>query len=123
MVPRIEQVHPVLAVRDVQAAVEFYKRIGFMQVFSDDPDHPKYAGVRRDSVELHLQWHDAAEWKPGEDRPNYRFVVPDIDGLFQEFIANQVINPTTKLRDTPWGTREFHIRDLDSNGLQFYRDL
>jgi uncharacterized glyoxalase superfamily protein PhnB len=116
-------VHPVLAVRDVQAAVEFYKRIGFIQVFCDDPDHPKYAGVRRDSVELHLQWHDSAEWKPGDDRPNYRFVVPDVDGLFHEFITNQAINANTKLRDTPWGTREFHIRDLDSNGLQFYRDL
>jgi hypothetical protein len=25
--------------------------------------------------------------------------------------------------DTDWGTREFGFRDLDGNGLTFYRDL
>ena len=25
--------------------------------------------------------------------------------------------------DTPWGTREFHLRDPDLNGLQYYRTL
>ena len=28
-----------------------------------------------------------------------------------------------QIRDTKWGTREFAIRDLDGNGLIFYRDL
>jgi catechol 2,3-dioxygenase-like lactoylglutathione lyase family enzyme len=123
MSPRLEQVHPVLMSRDVRAAVRFYERLGFIQTFCDVPDDPKYAGVRRDGVELHLQWHDPLEWEPGKDRPNYRFVVRDVDGLFEEFMTKQVIDAGTKLRDTPWGTREFHVRDLDMNGLQFYRDL
>jgi hypothetical protein len=25
--------------------------------------------------------------------------------------------------DAPWGTREFHLRDLGQNSLQFYRPL
>ena len=29
----------------------------------------------------------------------------------------------TGVSDTAWGTREFHVRDADGNGLQFYRDL
>jgi hypothetical protein len=29
----------------------------------------------------------------------------------------------TEVRDTSWGTREFHVRDPDRNGLQFYRSL
>jgi hypothetical protein len=29
----------------------------------------------------------------------------------------------TAVADTGWGTREFHVRDADGNGLQFYRDL
>ena len=27
---------------------------------------------------------DRAEWESGKDRPNYRFVVQDVDGLFEE---------------------------------------
>jgi uncharacterized glyoxalase superfamily protein PhnB len=29
----------------------------------------------------------------------------------------------TEVWDTSWGTREFHVRDPDGNGLQFYADL
>jgi len=29
----------------------------------------------------------------------------------------------TDVTDTNWGTREFHVRDPDGNGLQFYADL
>ncbi len=28
-----------------------------------------------------------------------------------------------EVTDTSWGTREFHLRDPDGNGLQFYADL
>lgn len=122
MASRLEQVQPVLATRDVRAAIQFYERLGFTMTFCDTPNDPKYAGVRRDGVELHLQWHDASQWIPGQDRPNYRFVVQDVDGLYNEWMAKQAIDANTKLRDTPWGTREFHVRDLDLNGLQFYYD-
>ena len=27
------------------------------------------------------------------------------------------------IRDTPWGTREFALYDMDRNSLTFYRDL
>jgi catechol 2,3-dioxygenase-like lactoylglutathione lyase family enzyme len=79
---RLEQVHPVLASRDVEASIAFFARMGFAATFRDDPANPRYAAVRRDGVELHLQWHDAAEWDAAGDRPTYRFVVQDVDGLF-----------------------------------------
>jgi len=78
--------------------------------------------VRRDGVELHLQWHDASEWNYAGDRPTYRFLVEDVDRLSTEF--EKVPNlDRTPVRDTAWRTREFHVRDPDRNGLQFYRDL
>lgn len=120
---RLEQVHPVLASRDVEASIAFYARMGFAATFRDNPVNPRYAGIRRDAVELHLQWHDAAEWDSGGDRPTYRFVVQDVDGLFAEFRAGGALSPGSAVRDTPWGTREFHVHDPDRNGLQFYRDL
>lgn len=123
MKPRIDAVHPVLMSKDVGAAIQFYERIGFAPAFTDSTDAPKYAGVRRDGVELHLQWHDPVEWEDGHDRPSYRFLVQDVDGLHAEFTANTLGTEMSSVRDTPWGTREFHLRDLDGNVLQFYRDL
>ncbi len=123
MAPRLESVQPVLMSRDVAASIRFYERLDFGLAFVDSPDDPKYAGVCRDAVELHLQWHDAKEWECPNDRPTYRFVVEDVDGLFQQFRDAGALQDYTVVNDTPWGTREFHVRDPDANGLQFYRDL
>ena len=120
MTAKLEAVHPVLMVRDVAASLQFYQLLGFVPAFRDSPDDPKYAGARRDDVELHFQWHDVADFASG-DRPTYRFVVPAVDELLEEFSAKNPSLDRTEVRDTPWGTREFHIRDPDGNGLQFYR--
>ncbi|MGB0513530.1 MAG: hypothetical protein ACPGJE_01665 [Wenzhouxiangellaceae bacterium] len=69
-----------------------------------------------------MQWHDRAEWVDGIDRPTYRFLVEDPVRLRKEFLDNGVVG-MTDARPTEWGTEEFHIRDPDGNGLQFYRDL
>jgi catechol 2,3-dioxygenase-like lactoylglutathione lyase family enzyme len=122
MTPRLEAVHPVLMVQDVPASLRFYRTLGFDLAFADSETDPKYAGVRRDAVELHLQWHDAKDLSPG-DRPTYRFFVRDVDDLLAEFASRTAGLDSTAVWDTPWGTREFHVRDPDRNGLQFYRDL
>jgi catechol 2,3-dioxygenase-like lactoylglutathione lyase family enzyme len=119
---KLEAVHPVLMVRSVTRSIEFYARLGFVLAFKDRPVDPMYAGVRRDAVELHLQWHEAKQWDHPNDRPTYRFVVQDVDGLAVEFRASGAQLDWTEVRDTAWGTREFHVRDPDANGLQFYRD-
>lgn len=119
---KFDAVQPVLMVGDVEAAIAFYERLGFSLAFRDTSGAARYAGIRRDSAELHLQWHDSGEWNRGGDRPTYRFVVPEIEALFEEFSALVPPLDMTELLDTPWGTREFHVRDPDGNGLQFYRD-
>lgn len=122
MKAKFEAVHPVLMVRDVVASIQFFQRLGFELAFCHSPDDPKYAGVRRDGVELHLQWHDAKDFSSG-DRPTYRFVVSEVDELSREFSASSANLDRTEVWDTAWGTREFHVRDPDRNGLQFYRPL
>lgn len=119
---KLQAVHPVLMVRSVSRSIAFYEQLGFVLAFRDRPADPLYAGMRRDAVELHLQWHDAKEWDYPNDRPTYRFVVQDVDGLAEELRAMDARLDRTEVRDTEWGTREFHVRDPDSNGLQFYRD-
>lgn len=122
MTATLRAVHPVLMVSDVTAAVRFYRRLGFEFAFADSEVEPKYAAVRRDGVELHLQWHEAKDFAPG-DRPTYRFLVPEVDELSEEFLARGSGLDRTEVGDTAWGTREFHVRDPDRNGLQFYRVL
>jgi catechol 2,3-dioxygenase-like lactoylglutathione lyase family enzyme len=122
--PALLRVQPVLMCRDVPASIDFYvQRLGFTFLFHDDPANPRYAGVGRDGIELHLQWHDAVEWTYPNDRPTYRFIVDDVDALFAEFQSRGGLSSSSAVRDTPWNTREFHVRDPDINGLQFYRPL
>ncbi len=116
-------VHPVLPSRDVAAAIGFYAgRLGFRLVNADSTSEPSYAVVRRDGVELHIQWHDPEEWARVE-RPMLRFVVDNLRDLFEEYLDRGVFHERTALRKTSWGTEEFAFFDLDMNGLTFYRGL
>jgi hypothetical protein len=126
----LQAVHPVLGATDVEELVRFYQRLGFRAVFQDTPIDPKYVAVRRDGVELHIQWADEGQWAYPIDRPAFRFVVTDVDEIYQEFVKSGGIrsdtsqaSPWASPKDTPWGTREFHLRDLSQNSLQFYRPL
>lgn len=114
----VERVEPVLAARDVVAALAFYARLGFEERFRDDAVEPRFALVRRDGAVLALQWHDFVG--VAGDRPTTRFPVDDVDALSEELGTDL---DRTPVADTAWGTREFHVRDPDGNGLQFYRHL
>jgi catechol 2,3-dioxygenase-like lactoylglutathione lyase family enzyme len=126
----LQAVHPVLGARDVSEVVRFYETLGFVVVFQDDLKNPKYVGIQRDEVQLHVQWADAEQWAYPIDRPAFRFMVSDVDAIFEEFRESGAVRPDTSdgspwavPADTPWGTREFHLRDPSRNSLQFYRPL
>jgi len=104
--------------RNVGNSIRFYERLGFALAGQDAPHDPKYARMRRDDVELHFQWHDAKEWDYPNDRPTYRFIVADVDGLYKQFQERGALVDATTVTETPWGTREFHVRDPEMNGLQ-----
>jgi catechol 2,3-dioxygenase-like lactoylglutathione lyase family enzyme len=106
--------------RDVAASIAFYERLGFAVLFTDGQAEPRYAGIGRDAVELHLQWQDAGQWAHGGDRPSYRFVAGDVDALHDRWLRAGALADATPVADTPWGTREFHVRDPGGNVLQFY---
>ena len=112
--------HPILGTRDIQRAIEFYtQRLGFRLAFGDKTNPPNYVGFRRDAVELHMQFQ--FEHEMGTIR--LRFLVEDPDALFNEYRERGVQCSASGIRDTPWGTREFALYDLDRNALTFYRDL
>ena len=120
----LHQIHPVLPVWDVVAALDFYRnRLGFRIGFADDAQQPTYAGVLRDGIEIHLQWHDASEWEVSVDRPMLRIVTQNIDALYDEYGGKGVYHSGTLLLETAWGTREFAFYDPFKNGLTFYAEV
>jgi catechol 2,3-dioxygenase-like lactoylglutathione lyase family enzyme len=113
-------VHPILGTRDLERALDFYQsKLGFTLAFRDPSGPTNYAGVRRDGVELHMQWQDEHEMST----IRLRFLVDDPDQLFAEWLANGAVEPGRKPKSTPWGSREFALYDPDRNALTFYRDL
>ncbi len=120
----LKNIHPVLPVKNVRNALDYYvNQLGFSLGFKDSGEDPKYGGVRRDGIEIHLQWHDEKEWDNGLDRPLLRIYVEAVDVLFEEYQTKDVFHENTALRITDWGTKEFGVYDLYGNGLIFYKDL
>lgn len=115
-----KQTHPIIGTRDIQRAIEFYtKRLGFNLAFRDEGDPPNYVGFRRDKVEIHMQFQ--FEHEMGTIR--LRFLVEDPDALYNEYALRGVQCNPNGVCDTPWGTREFALYDLDRNALTFYCNL
>ena len=115
-----KETHPILGTRDIQRAIEFYtQQRGFGLAFGDDADPSNYLGLRRDAVELHMQFQ--FEHEMGTIR--LRFLVEDPDALFNEYRQRGVQCVPNSVHDTPWRTREFALNDLDRNALTAYRDL
>lgn len=120
----LKQIHPVLPVKSVTKAVDYYvNNLGFKLAFTDTTSDNGYAGVSRDAIEIHLQWHDEKEWVIGVDRPMLRIYVENIEQLFEEYKAKNVFHERTSLKKMIWGTEEFAFYDLYGNGLTFYKDL
>jgi len=114
------QIQPILGTRDLAKAVRFYvDRLGFTLAFGDPSIPVNYVGLRRDKVEFHMQFQ--YEHEMGTTR--VRFLVDDPDALYEEYKDKDVFYQGTRLVNTPWGTREFALYDLDRNALTFYADL
>ena len=116
---QFQSLHPIVGTRDLEQAIAFYTtRLGFAVAFRDGATPTNYAGLRRDSVEVHMQF----QYEHEMSAIRLRFRVSDPDALVAEFKAKQ-LEIQNDIRDTPWGTREFALYDLDRNALTFYKVL
>ena len=127
---------PALPVRDVPAAVAYYR-----QRFGLEPVHETedFAVVVRDDAVVHLWGATDEGWRRRPDlaeRPvssgaesflagtaSCRIEVADVDGLFAELERADVLHRVSREGpdDTDFGTREFATVDRDGNLVTFFR--
>ena len=113
---------PVLYVRDVTAAAEFWRdKLGFEIDFLHGAP-PFYGAVSRDGACLHLKFVHAEVFGPGrvEDEGLIMAYVPtrNLKVLIAEFQARAVrfSQPPTK---QAWGGTDVHVLDPDGNRIAF----
>lgn len=119
---RLQSAIPVLFVRDVTAAADFYaERLGFeIDFLHGEP--PFYGAVSRDDARLHLRFVHAPNFAQLAEREGDLIVatiaVSDVKSLFAEFEARGAEFAQRLVRH-PWGGLDFQIRDPDGNCISF----
>lgn len=104
-----EDVAPVLPVRDLDAALERYRRLGFSaRAYEGDA---RYGFVDRDSVSLHLS--ERTEHDPRRTASVVYLYVSDADAVHAEWAAANVEGRLGEPHDTEYGVREFAYVDPD----------
>ena len=102
------RIAPIFGVRDVDASLALFERLGFTTRLYEGGD---YGYASRDGVELHLGFEAAPT------RTSAYLSVDDADELARTWLAagGDVRMP----EDTEWGQREGVLIDLDDNVIRF----
>ena len=114
-----QRVSPILPVRDVAAALDHYRRLGFeSRAYSGvDGGALIYGFVRCDPVELHLARSPTLE--PARNASACYLYVDDADTLHAQWSAAQAGGRLLgQPADTAYGLREFAYLDPDGNLLR-----
>jgi uncharacterized glyoxalase superfamily protein PhnB len=110
---------PLLHVSNSASAEDFYcNRLGFHREFAhradDTKPEPRYMGVSRDGVWLHISSFSG----DGVSGGVANLIVDNVDALHAEFVAKGIridLEPV----DQTWGTREMYVKDADGNTIRF----
>jgi uncharacterized glyoxalase superfamily protein PhnB len=126
LTPVLSNLTPMLpAGKDIKAALAFYEqKLGFMVTYK--ADDLGMVILRRGAVEIILQNIDDPHTA---SQTSLRIQLSGVDALYNEYQA-QAIPPFQDgegaglglLKMTPWGTREFAVRDLAGVCITFYEN-
>jgi len=116
----LTDIHPKLPMRDKSITKEFYNKLGFQNLGTNDYDG--YLMVVRDQIQLHF--FEFKDLDPAENYGQVYIRTDDIDGLHQDMLDKGLgIHPGGPLQTKPWGQREFSMLDPDNNLLTFGQSL
>ena len=123
--PAIGGISPFFIVRDLEAALSFYRdQLGFDITFKGPNDDPFFGIVRRGGAMIMLKDVGVDPLPNYKRQPQARWdgyvYVPDPDGLASEFSSRNVAF-SEPLKDTDDGLRGFELKDVDGYVLFFGR--
>ncbi|MFD1946079.1 glyoxalase superfamily protein [Nocardioides aestuarii] len=98
---------PVLRVSDVDRALAWWARLGFVEEFRHrfEGTEPRYVGIVRDGCRIHLSEHEGDAYGHGL----VYLWVPDVDRVAADF--------GVPVDDMPWA-RDCEVTDPDGNRIR-----
>jgi uncharacterized glyoxalase superfamily protein PhnB len=112
--PSLSAVVPILCVRDLQRALQYYRSTLGFDVGWTFGNPPELASICRDQVEFNL-----SEVRENEFQLTRIYVyVDDVDAYYNLIVAAGA-RATYPLEDRPYGMRDCRIEDPDGNQISF----
>jgi catechol 2,3-dioxygenase-like lactoylglutathione lyase family enzyme len=105
---------PVLASLDIARSVDFY--VSKLACTVIHAEQGVYGIVSLGALALHF-W--ACTDRRIAEATSCRVDVSGIDAWFAHCTQAGIVHPNAPLHDTPWGTREFAVLDVDGNLITF----
>lgn len=113
----LQKAIPILASLDAEETIKFYtEKLGFQ--FHNNWDG--YLIFSKDEIEVHL-WPTTDEQVP--KNTGCYVHVTNIDALYDEYKAQEVVHPNGSLKNMPWQMRQFSILDNNGNIIHFGQAL
>ncbi len=114
---KFKSLQPLIPAVDINAAAVFYQTtLGFNLAWSDGTP-PTLAIVYRGDIEIFLTIDSNPEHAKAS---SIRISVDNIEELYEEYSAKNIIHPNGKLSTKPWGLKEFTIQDLNGVCIAFH---
>jgi len=111
----IQQIVPVLPALNIQDTIMFYEsKLGFKAT-----DQGGYITMKKNGVELHFF---LSTDKTLCENSMCHIKVTDIECLYIDLSAAEVVTTKNILKDKPGGIKEFCVRDNNGNLLKFIQE-
>lgn len=120
----IRKIAPQFFTTNLPATLAYYRETLGFECLGTWSDPPVYAIVARDEHRIHFRVAEPPTPNPDkyDDELLDAYVsIRDADALHAEY-AGRGVEFTSALGDTPWGTREFVLKDCDGRLLAFGAD-
>ena len=121
----IRRIAPQFFTVDIPQTLAYYNdKLGFA-CLGTWMDPPVYAIVARDEHAIHFRCAEPPTANPdkyADELLDAYILIEDVDALYTEF-AVKGVEFTRELGDTPWGSREFVVKDCDGRLLAFGSNL
>ena len=112
--PSLKAAVPILCVRDLGRALQFYQSVLGFEIGWTFGDPPELASVRRDQVEFNLFTRRENEFQ----LTRVYVYVDDVDAYYNLIVAGGA-RATYPLEDRPYGMRDCRVEDPDGNQISF----